>query len=96
MYDKLEVLFIHKPGCNKDQSLLELQQAISPKYEVEGMDFFDDGQLSNCRQIVRIAAIPRETFTSTGEFEAMVRKLAPEAKFHWQRICGVPVGKLKR
>ena len=43
-----------------------------------------------------VAAIPRETFTSTGEFEAMVRKLAPEAKFHWQRICGVPVGKLKR
>ena len=93
MYDRIEVLFFHKPGSDKEESLARLQQAIGPNFKAEGREFIDANFFSNCKQVVRIAAASLEPFTSPAEFEASVRNVASEEDFPWTRFGVVPVGK---
>lgn len=91
-YDILEVLYFHEPGSDKEKSIQRLQEAIGPDFEVEPLEIADNNGWANSRQWVRIAALFEKTFASAAEFEAALRKIAPEESYPWQRVGAVKVG----
>jgi hypothetical protein len=90
-YDMLEVMFFYTPSAPQEATLCCLQEALEPYFEVEPLELDARSMPEPTRQIVRIASVLGESFTSAAAFDQHLRELAG-AKFHWQRIGAVRAG----
>lgn len=93
-YDMLELVLLHRPGCDPAHTLASLQDSVEPRFEVEPLELWRSAScfdVDRRRQVVRIASVMGECFDSAAEFDAEVRDLAG-GSYSWTRVGAIRAG----